>query len=213
MVSSYSIGNDFVLSDKSESEKQVEYVLKGIDTACSIGTNTVRIFSGDVKEGMSFDTSREWILDGMKRVSEYAEKKGITLAVENHGLLAGKSSQIKFLTGEVKRESLKATTDTGNFLLVNENPLDAVKRLRDVIGFVHFKDFKEVSKDEPYYKSIDGRTFKGVVLGTGDVPLKQIVDYLYETNYDGYLSIEYEGHEDPVQGTIASIEFVRTIIR
>lgn len=212
-VSAYSIGNDFVQEDAAKRRNQVEMVKKGIETACRLNTKLLRIFSGSQKEGITFDTAREWIVEGLKESADYAKEKGITMVLENHGLFAGKGAQVKGLIDEVGSEYLKANTDLGNFLLVNDNPLDAVKTLNNKIGFVHFKDFKEVPKTEPGYDGIDGRRYQGTILGEGQVEMKEAVEYLDSIGYDGYLSIEFEGTKDPVSGTVKSIEYTKSIIK
>jgi len=212
-VSAYSIGNDFVQQDENARRKEIETVKKGIDVACALGTKLLRVFSGSPKEGISFDTASEWIISSLKECALYAEEKGITMVLENHGLFAGKGSQVKEIIEKVNSEYLKANTDLGNFLLVNEDPFKAVQELKDYVGFVHFKDFKEVGKDEFGYDAIDGRKYQGTIIGQGQVPMKEVVDFLHENGYDGFLSIEYEGVGDPVAETVESIKYTRSIMK
>lgn len=211
-VSAYSIGNDFVQNDQAEREKQIGMVNKGTDTACRLNTKNLRIFSGSAKNGITFDTARAWIVEGLKECAKYAEEKGVTLVLENHGLFAGKGDQVRGIIDEVGSEYLKANTDLGNFLLVNDDPLNAVKALNKRVGFVHFKDFKSVSNDQPGYDGMDGKRYQGTVLGEGQVPMKEIVEYLSGIGYDGFLSIEFEGTGDPVTGTVKSIEYAKSIM-
>lgn len=212
-VSSYSIGNDFVHESAEERRKQLDDVKKGIDIAVKLNTKLLRVFSGNAKEGISFDTARVWIVDSFKEAVQYAEEKNITMVLENHGLFAGKSSQVRELIDQVGSEFLKANTDTGNFMLVGEDSFEAVKNLNGYIGFVHFKDFKEVAENEHGYKSIDGRKYQGTIIGQGEVPMKEIVDFLYNNSYDGYLSLEYEGIGDPLYETGESIKYTKSIIK
>jgi sugar phosphate isomerase/epimerase len=202
-VSAYSIANDFV-NEEEVRAAEIEKVKKGIDMALFLDTSLLRVFSGDVKEGISYDQGREWIIDCFKECAKYAEAKGVTMVLENHGRFAGKSSQVKDIIVAVNSNALKANTDTGNFLLVGENPLEAVMNLKDDIGFVHFKDFKK-SDEEQGYMADDGTWFEGTAIGDGDVPLKDIVDFLRSVGYSGYLSIEFEGGGDPIEGTLKSI--------
>lgn len=210
-VSSFSIGNDFV-KDEEGRQEQIEYVKKGIDTAVCLGTKTVRVFSGNVSESISYEEGRRYIIDCFKACAAYAEDKGVVMVLENHGMFAGKSSQVKDIIKTVGSPSLRANADTGNFLLVCESPLEAIKNLKEYIGFVHFKDFRRVDEDG-HYTATDGSMYKGTVIGEGEVPLKDIVEFLYSTGYNGYLSIEFEGEGDPVEGTLRSIEFTRSIIK
>jgi sugar phosphate isomerase/epimerase len=207
-VSSYSIGNDFVLADSKERQEQVEYMKKSMDTALKLGAGFMRVFSGDKKDAVSFEEAEDWIVECYKEAAPFAEKKGITMVLENHGLLAGKSRQVMRIIDRVGSIALKSNADIGNFILVNENPLDAVKNLGDKIGFIHLKDFKQV-KEEEGYTAIDGSFYQGAVLGKGDVPVSEIINYLKEHRYEGYLSIEYEGPGDPFQGTTECIEYTK----
>ena len=141
-IACYSIGNDFVTLDDSELEGQIIAVKQGIDVAADLGTKLLRVFSGNSKQGISYDQGMEKILKGFKECAPYAEEKGITMVLENHGLFAGKSDQVLAILEEVGSPNLKANADTGNFLLVLEDPLEAIKNLGKQVGFVHFKDFK-----------------------------------------------------------------------
>lgn len=211
-VSCYSIGNDFVQEKPEDRIKQVQYVKQGIDTAVLLETKNLRIFSGSSKEGITYEQGKAWIIDSMKECASYAEEKGITMVLENHGLFAGKSIQVKGIIETIGSHALKANTDTGNFLLVGEKPFDAVKNLVNNIGFVHFKDFRKVNEGEDCYTSLDGFKYQGTIIGEGEVPLKEIVDFLYDKGYEGYLSIEYEGVGDPLEETAKSIQFVKSLL-
>lgn len=211
-VSSYSIGNDFVQSNEEDRKLQLEKVFRGIDTASRFNAKYMRVFSGDGKEGIPFETARQWIVDNFKKAAKYAEAKGVTMVVENHGLFVGKSSQVKGLIEEVGSKYLRANADVGNFMLANENPLEAVKALKDYIAFVHFKDFKEVSPEEAGYRALDGRKYVGTILGQGEVPMEEIVKFLRESGYEGFLSIEFEGPGAQIEGTLESIKYSNEII-
>lgn len=212
-VSAYSISNDFVLLGSSERRSQVEYMKKSMDTALELGAMIMRVFSGNNKDGMSLDMAEDWIVECFQEAAPLAEQKGITMVLENHGLLAGKSYQVKNIIDRTCSKALKSNADVGNFMLVNENPLDAVKLLKDQIGFLHLKDLKKADSTEAdskvCYTAIDGSVYQGVVLGKGDVPIPEIINYMKASGYQGFLSIEFEGPGDPVKGTSECIAYAR----
>lgn len=221
-VSAYSISNDLVLFDSSKRKAQVEYIKKSIDTALELGTGILRVFSGYKKDGVSLSVAEDWIVEGFQEAALLAEQKGITMVLENHGLLAGKSYQVKNILDRTCSKALKANADVGNFMLVNENPLDAVKLLKDQIGYLHLKDLKKVALTvsdlaeadmEECYAAIDGSVYQGIVLGNGDVPITAIITYMKKFGYGGFLSIEYEGAGDPVKGTSECIAYARKTIK
>ena len=63
------------------------------------------------------------------------------LCIENHGLFAGRSDQVLEIINEIGSPALKSTFDTGNFVLVGQNPENAVEELKGYIDHVHVKDF------------------------------------------------------------------------
>lgn len=210
-VSSYSVSNDFALADSPERKEQLQYIKKCMDAALTLSTGMIRVFSGSLKDGVSLETAEDWIVECYREIVPFAEKKGITMVLENHGTLAGKSEQVKRILDRVGSSALKSNADIGNFLLANENSLEAVKNLGSRIGFVHLKDLKKAEKAEDY-PTMDGSIYQGVVLGEGEVPISDIMIYLKENHYSGYLSIEYEGPGDPVRGTVECIQYMRGLL-
>lgn len=209
-VSAYSVANDFVKS-AVEREAEIDSILQGVDIAVRLGATKLRVFSGDKKEGIAFEDAQAGIIEALRSCAAYAGARGVTLVLENHGLLAGKSGQIIHIIAEVGSEYLKANADTGNFLLVGEKPAAAIEALGNRIGFVHFKDLRRVS-GESGYLALDGSVFQGTVIGKGEIDMPGVVAALRAVGYDGFISLEFEGEENQVEGTRESIDFVRSIL-
>lgn len=197
-VSAYDVTNNFVKESSEERAKEVAKIKDGIEVAKQLGTNIIRVFCGDLHGDLTYEDGQDWIVEGLKACAETAEKEQVYLAIENHGLLAGKSEQVEEIINKVNSPFVKSTFDTGNFLLVHEEPKEAFDRLRDKIVHVHFKDFREKGADESIkgFRSTEGVELIGTVPGDGKVDLSYIVQGLKENNYDGWLSIEYEGFDD-----------------
>lgn len=90
----WSIANDFAHANSEIRQQQIDYVKRGIDAAAEIGAKVVRIFSGDIKDGVSYESGREWIIEALLKCELYAHQTGIIMALENHGVFAGKSEQV-----------------------------------------------------------------------------------------------------------------------
>lgn len=196
----YSIGNDFFQPEASARAKALEDIKHGVDVANELGVNILRVFSGSHREGYSLSEGKTWILDGLTASAEYAMQHGVTLALENHGLLAGRSEQVREIIEQVNSPALRANIDTGNFLLVGQNPMDAVRDLASLAALVHLKDFRpaEAGQSVHIYHALDGTVFTGSVTGEGMVDLPAILSLLEESGYAGWLSLEYEGAADPI---------------
>jgi sugar phosphate isomerase/epimerase len=196
----YSIGNDFFQPDPAVRAQQVKAMLEAVDVANRLEVGLIRVFSGNAKEGYALDDGLGWIVDGLRQGADYAAQHGVVLALENHGLMAGRSDQVRQIIETVGSPALRANLDTGNFLLVNQNPTDAARSLADLIALVHLKDFRRAGPQdvEHVYRGLDGVGYTGTVVGEGQVDLATIVGILQAAGYDGWLSLEYEGGQDPV---------------
>ncbi len=196
----YSIGNDFFQPERAVWEKQLADLKHGVDVANRLETPIMRIFSGNAKPGYKLEDGLSWILEGLGAGAEYARSHGVTMALENHGLMAGRSDQVRGMIETVNSPALRANLDTGNFLLVNQNPTDAAKELAPLVALVHLKDFRKARPDETehVYKGLDGTAVTGTVVGEGQVDLATIVDILRKGGYSGWLSLEFEGAQDPL---------------
>ena len=97
----YSIGNNFVQLEAEARQGEVDKIAAAIEVAEKLGAKVIRVFSGDAREGITFDQAFSWIVEGLKAGAALAEKAGMKLALENHGLFAGKADQVAQVIAEV----------------------------------------------------------------------------------------------------------------
>jgi sugar phosphate isomerase/epimerase len=214
-LAAYSIGNDFFQPGAEARTGQLEHVKQSVDIANELEVNLLRVFSGGHAEGYTLEQGMDWVVEGLSASAEYARQRGVTLALENHGLIAGRSDQVKDIIERVNSPALRANFDTGNFLLVGQNPSDAIRELAPLAALVHLKDFRPAPPGQTVhvYKGLDGSLFTGAVTGEGSVDLPLIVSVLREHGYDGWLSLEYEGADDPLTiGVPRSLEAARKLL-
>lgn len=129
--------------------------------------------------------------DAVPLLERLCEEYGIKIAIHNHG------PHQDYGTIAVLEEILANTSDafgvcldTGWMIDSSEDPVEAVKRLSGRIYGVHFKDFS--------YS--DGQR-EEAILGEGSLDVQGMVDALRKADFNGYATIEYEGH--PEQPTAA----------
>jgi sugar phosphate isomerase/epimerase len=207
----YSIGNDFAHVDANERRTAVAYVQRGTDQAAEIGAPVLRIFGGSPKPGLDFARVKSWLLDALRECADYAAGRKVTLAMENHGTLSGRSEQILELIREVNSSWFRATADTGNFLLVDEQPLHAIRQLAPYIAHVHCKDFALIGHEKPHevYTSVQGKKYLGCAIGEGAAQIGRILTFLKQQKYDATISLEYEGVAAPYSGVAQSQGFIK----
>lgn len=214
-IAVYSVGNDFFHPDAKERKQQLTEMKHAVNVANALEVNLMRVFSGNHKKGYDLEDGMDWIIEGLSESADYAQEHGVTLALENHGLMAGRSDQVRHIIDIVDSPALRANLDTGNFLLVGQNPTDAARNLADMVALVHLKDFARAPKDqaEHVYYGLDKLAYTGTVVGDGEVDLAAILDILRDAGYDGWLSLEYEGAPDPLTiGVPKSLEAARALL-
>jgi sugar phosphate isomerase/epimerase len=213
-VSCYDASNDFVKETVEERRSEIQKVKDAVDTAKQLNTNCVRVFCGDLKSGMDYSVGKDWIISSLKECAKYAEAQGVVLAIENHGLLAGKSGQVKEILAEVGSQNVKSTFDTGNFLLVEDDPLSAYENLKHEIAHVHFKDFrKRIAADsELGFKGLGEEYWIGVIPGDGEVQLAEIISKLKRDHSKMWLSLEYEGYMDAKIAVPEAVNRIRKLV-
>lgn len=213
-VASYSTSNNFANPDAEARQADVEKMRRAIDMAVRLEAPIVRVFAGDLAEGVSYDEARAWIVEGLQAAAPYAQEKGVRLALENHGLMAGRGQQVKELIHSVGSEALGSTFDCGNFLLVNDTPEEAIEVLLPLVYHVHFKDFRPAPENfsGPSYKGLGDTRLVGTIAGEGMVDLDVILGKLHEHGYDGWLAVEFEGLEEPRHGTEESLKNLRAVL-
>ena len=213
-VGVYSVANNFVRTDPTERKASVKKITDGVDNALHFGAKTVRVFAGDIAQGITYEQGLIWIIEGLTEAAAYAYDNHITLALENHGKLAGRSDQVETILKAVASPALKANPDTGNFLLVHQASHLAVAQLATRAAMCHFKDFHVVPDDYAGFAYIgtEGLKFAGTAIGEGDVDLPDCIVSLREAGFDGWLNIEYEGEEDPFVAVARSVAYTRRLL-
>ena len=216
VVSSYAACNNFVSADSKERQAQLKEVTDAIDMAVHFNTNIVRVFTGDLPQDKSitYEEGKKYVLEGLSAASKYAEEKEVLLCIENHGLFAGRSDQVLEIINEIGSPALKSTFDTGNFVLVGQNPENAVEELKGYIDHVHVKDFlqSDVKQEGNTYTALSGDLYLGKIPGEGEVNLSYIFSQLKDYQYKGWLVVEFEGAEEPSDGSVTSVDYVDRLV-
>jgi len=117
-------------------------------------------------------------------VAEYAASLGLDTVVHNHlGTIVESTHDLdRFLK---YAPACGLCLDTGHLIPKGENPADAVRRYRDILRHVHFKD-TGLKPDGTFEEFVD--------LGTGNhrYSLEGVLRELKTVRYDGWLVVEQD---------------------
>ena len=193
-ISGTAIGNNFVNPDKNERAKQVSDVKKWIDKAAVLGAPSIRVFGGGrIPEGYTEKDAYNWVIPSLQESVDYAEKKGIVLAIENHGGFPMTSEQVINIIGEVDSPWFGANLDTGNF------EKDWYRQMAEVIPYAVVVQLKV---------KIRSRVENGKRMTTDP---ERVVRMLKNEGYRRYLVLEYE-EASPYEEIPEWIERLRSLI-
>ena len=202
-----SIHQSFVSPDKEVLRKEIEHTIKCIALAAEMGIPCLRLNSGrwgtiksfdelmknrgiePILPGYTEDDGFKWCIDSIQQCLPAAEKYGVLLALENHwGLCSTPEGQLR-IKKAIDSPWLGILMDTGNFL---ENPYSKLEMIAPYTTFVQAKTY-----------------YGGGEWYTLDLDYKRIISILQKVNYQGYISLEYEGKEDAAIAVPKSIEMLR----
>lgn len=212
---SYGVRYDLADDDSTTRWRVMNKIREAILLASITNVSDVCIYGTGL-----YSASREWegisdfVLDGLKDCLELAEQKHITLCLVNCGTACNGSEVLRSIITSSNSEYLKVSLDIAAFLLVNEEPADAVRELADSIRNVYFTDVKNTdSFVGDQWTTTSGRQLMPCALGEGIVPQREVLYTLKQVDFDGYVSVLYQGEEEPAVGIERSATYLKTMLR
>ena len=221
-IVAYCIGANLYPESANDSERELERLRGQVDVAEILGAKVMRhdvCYSEKVGDKVvSFGKMLPTIAQNARRLTEYAQSKGIRTATENHGFIAQDSDRVEALYNAVDHENYGLLVDIGNFACADEESVKAVSRLAPYAIHVHAKDFhirrfgEEPFKKDCYFESRGGNYLTGTAVGEGDVNAAHCMRIIQKSGYDGFVSVEYEGYEDCIDGIKKGLENLKRYI-
>lgn len=173
-VSGTAIGNDFCVKEGEARDKQLQDCRNWIDYAAMMGAPVIRIFAGKVPKGETEDVAIKRCTAGINECLEYAAKKGVFLALENHGgITATPDQMLRIIEGVDDSPWFGVNFDSGNFR--TDDPYRDLARIAPYAVNAQVK--VAVNKDNK------GKT-------PADLP--RIIGILKDAGYRGYVTLEFE---------------------
>lgn len=207
-ITAYTISANLLCDEGLDAE--VERICRKVDIAEILGAKVMRhdaawSMPDNLKKSAGFEQILPILADGCRRVTEYAQSKDIITCIENHGFFCQDSERVEKIITSVGNPNFGVLLDVGNFCCVDENSALAAGKLAPYIKHVHAKDFhiksgNGLNPGKGFFKSRGGNYLRGSIIGHGDIPVMQCVSIAKASGYDGYVSIEFEGLENCLDG-------------
>jgi len=178
----------------------LEEGMRMADLAAALDAPGLRIFGDTIQAGSDRASTRSWIADSIRKLSESTIPKGVEVWLETHGDFAS-ASETAAILAEAAGSHAGAVWDPANcFIEAQERPCEGAGRLGESIRHMHIKDLRQ---------NHDG--WQPVLTGDGDFPLPEVRAALGQLAYDRFVSFEWEKkwHPEIADGEIALPHFAR----
>lgn len=203
----FSTHQGFVYPEAADRQKNIDHTIHCIELAYQLGIPTMRVNTGRWNTSKDFDELMKnrgieprlpgytdedgfkWVIDSLEKCLPAAEKCGVLLGLENHWGLGITAEGVLRIVDAIKSPWLQVTADTGNFL---EDPYDRLKLLAPKTILVQAKTY-----------------YGGGLWYSLELDNPRIAKIFRDVNYRGWVSLEFEGKEDPMTGIPKSLKVLR----
>jgi sugar phosphate isomerase/epimerase len=160
-----------------------------VDQGAYFGARNVLLVVGEYYwDGEVFPREAIWDMakGAVEQAGEYAASKGLEVVLElepfTEALLKDVDELVRFVR-EVDHPAVRANADISHLHLSNAS-FEDVKKLTGLIGHIHLSD-------------CDGKVHGDLPAGMGVTPIKEYLQAIVDTGYQGTVSIELEYSPDP----------------
>lgn len=206
-IMGFSTHQGFIFPDKKTRDSEVAKTFHQIELAYQLGIPTMRLNTGRWNTTKSFDDLMankgiepnlpgytddqgfEWVIDSIAQCVPTAEKCGVVLGLENHWGLGRTAEGVLRIVNAINSPWLQITSDTGNFLE---------------------KQYEQLEMMAPKTFLVQAKTYYGGGKWyTLDIDYKRVAEIFHKVDYRGYVSLEFEGNEDPMTAIPKSLALLR----
>ena len=196
-ISGGAIRNDFCL-DPVDLPVQLDHVRRWVEVYEILGAPAIRVFAGNSPKGVSEEDAVARCVAGLNEVVPYAGRRGVWLALENHGGITSQPDTMLDIVRGVQGGWFGVNFDSGNFRL--EDPYTALAQIAPFAVNAQIKV-------EMFRPNVDGRR--------GDkyeADLERVVKTLRDAGYGGWVALEYEGKEPPLEAVPRWLDRLRDLL-
>lgn len=212
---SYCVSGE-LYGDPARQRAEIDRLKQSIDVAAILGATSFRhdVTWDAEAPTVPFDAFLGSVVPACREVTRYGAEKGIKTSLENHGYFLQTADRIEALIQAVADPNFGITLDMGNFLCLNQDPVESVRRMLPYAVMVHAKDFHVRPKDRMpssgWFSTPTPIALRGAILGHGEIDIPAQLALLRQANYNGWLSLEFEGMEDPRTAVRLGIEYLKS---
>lgn len=203
----FSTHQGFVSPDPAVRQDNIDKTLHSIDLAYRLGVPTMRVNTGRWGTSKDFDelmanrgieprlpghTDEEafgWVIEALDKCLPRAEECGVVLGLENHWGLGRTAEGVMRIVEAIDSPWLRTTLDTGNFL---DDMIPQMERIAPAACLVQAKTY-----------------YGGGKWYTLEIDYSKVAAILRKNRYQGWVSLEFEGKDDPATAVPKSLAMLK----
>ena len=146
-----------------------------------------------------------------RQILKTAEAYQVIINIEPHGYYTTKPEFMAEMLSFAESPWLCLNMDTGNTFIAGQDPVDFLTRFRDKVSHVHIKDVSP-SLAASARGELTGIAVSHCAIGEGvnAENIRRCIEFLFQSGYDGVLSMECEGQGGPM--IEKSLDWIRQIL-
>lgn len=156
------------------------------------------------RAGVSVIVAGDPTPETLPRVERFAKEYDIRIAIHNHGpedkVWPSPLDVLKAVRNMDER--IGCCIDVGHCVRAGTDVVKAIRAAGPRLFNMHMKDLTDFSAKDSQ-----------VAVGEGKMPIREIFQALIDSQYHGFIDLEYEVHaDDPMPGVIESMAYMRGVL-
>lgn len=188
---------------RAQLDEQIATGRAYIDLCQRLAIPAIRVFGDSFPESALRERIVGQVADGLRRLGEYAQPRGVQIVIETHGDFSD-STVMQETIERVDSPAVGVLWDTHHpWRFCGEAPADTFRRIGRWVRHTHWKDSvagaarqetatAEQAAQEAHALMSGHRHADYVLFGQGEFPAREVLTLLRRSGYDGWYSLEWE---------------------
>lgn len=192
-ISGGAIRNDFCQLDEQKLAADLEHTKTWVDHYAVLGAPAIRIFAGTQPKDEETSVTLKRCAKHCETAAKYAASKGVLLALENHGGVTAKAEGLLEIVKQVNAPGFGVNLDSGNFQSTDD-------------------PYAELAMIAPY--AVNAQIKVDIHPGGKHQPtdLAKVLNILRDAGYSGWVALEYEAKEEPLEAIPRYLDQLRKLM-
>ena len=166
-----------------ERRVRVDFLKRCVDIADELHSEALSLWSGTLRDTLSFEAAMQRLADGCREVLEYASQKEVRLAFEPEpGMFIERLSQYDELANRLESPLFGLTVDIGHVHCVEDISIaDCLRQWSTRLFNIHIEDMRRGVHEH-------------LCFGDGEIDFSPVLSALDEIGYRGGVHVELSRH-------------------